>query len=101
MTYQKQCIGIDISKDSFTACICKKDFNSEYYLSEVKLFKNEKKGYNQFLRWVGKVIEKEVEHVYLMEATGVYYENLAYHLCNLKKTAHVVLPNTSKHYFSS
>ncbi|MEL7221306.1 MAG: IS110 family transposase [Bacteroidota bacterium] len=101
VTYQKQCIGIDISKDSFTACICKKDFNASYCLSEVKLFKNEKKGYNQFLRWVGKVIEKEVEHVYLMEATGVYYENLAHHLTNLKKQVHVVLPNTSKHYFSS
>jgi transposase len=36
-----------------------------------------------------------------MEATGVYYERLAHHLHNLKQVVHVVLPNTSKHYFSS
>lgn len=36
-----------------------------------------------------------------MEATGVYYENLAHHLHKIKKRVHVVLPNTSKHYFSS
>jgi transposase len=36
-----------------------------------------------------------------MEATGVYYESIAYHLNAIKQTVHVVLPNTSKHYFSS
>jgi transposase len=36
-----------------------------------------------------------------MEATGVYHERLAYHLHKLNKVVHVVLPNTSKHYFSS
>jgi transposase len=36
-----------------------------------------------------------------MEATGVYYESLAHHLFKLKKTVHVSLPNTTKHYFSS
>ncbi len=36
-----------------------------------------------------------------MEATGVYYENLAHHLHKIKKAVHVVLANTSKHYFSS
>jgi len=37
----------------------------------------------------------------LMEATGVYYENLAHHLHKIKKTVYVILANTSKHYFSS
>lgn len=36
-----------------------------------------------------------------MEATGVYYESIAYHLNAIKQTVHVVLPNTSKHYFLS
>lgn len=36
-----------------------------------------------------------------MEATGVYYENLAHHLHKIKKRVYVVLANTSKHYFSS
>lgn len=34
-----------------------------------------------------------------MEATGVYYEKMAYHLDKLKFEVNVVLPNTSKCYF--
>ena len=100
MAYQKQCVGIDISKSSFTACVCKKSSISLSF-SHVATFSNDKTGYNQFLRWVRSELEKGVELVFLMEATGVYYESLAHHLFKLKKTVHVVLPNTSKHYFGS
>lgn len=100
MVISKQCIGIDISHKSFTACICKQS-GSEQAFSEVRNFKNEKTGFNQLIRWVTKTCDKEVETVYLMEATGVYYERLAYHLNMINKVVHIVLPNTSKHYFSS
>lgn len=43
----------------------------------------------------------DVELNFLMEATGVYYEALAYHLNKIKKKVIVVLPNMSKHYFAS
>jgi transposase len=36
-----------------------------------------------------------------MEATGVYYESLAYFLRDEKKTVHVVLPNYAKKYGQS
>lgn len=97
----KQSIGIDISKDSFTACLCSYYSDSTHSFTKVESFKNDKKGFNQLLRWVRKKGEKNVKLVYLMEATGVYYERLAYHLFSIKQVVHVVLPNTSKHYFSS
>jgi len=97
----KQCVGIDISKSSFTACLCIRESLDHLTFSEIKTFKNEKRGFNQLLRWVNKSVVKNVELVFLMEATGVYYENLSYHLHRLNKRVHVVLPNTSKHYFSS
>lgn len=101
MAYSKQSIGIDISKDSFTACVCKREISGNFEFSKVASFSNEKTGFNQFLRWVNSEIEKSTELVFLMEATGVYYESLAHHLFKLKKTVHVALPNTTKHYFSS
>jgi transposase len=101
MAYSKQSIGIDISKDSFTACVCKREISGSFVFSKVASFSNEKSGFNQFLRWVNSEIEKSTELVFLMEATGVYYESLAHHLFKLKKTVHVALPNTTKHYFSS
>lgn len=101
MSILKQCVGIDISKSTFTACICSKSEKELLQFSQVRQFKNEKTGFNQLMRWVRKQRIAEVELVFLMEATGVYYEQLAYFLKEIKQEVHVVLPNTSKHYFSS
>lgn len=101
MTYLKHCVGIDISKNSFTACLCSLSDKQELSFSVVREFNNDSKGFNQLNRWVNKTLKSNQEIVYLMEATGVYYEKLAYHLVKIKKTVHVCLPNKSKHYFSS
>jgi len=101
MKAQKQSVGIDISKDSYTACLCILHMEGNLQFSEVKKFKNEKTGFNQLLRWVRKVKEPTLPISFLMEATGVYYEDLAHHLYDIKQQVHVVLPNMSKHYFSS
>lgn len=102
MKIVKYSVGIDISKDSFVSCICQRKEDDSLIFSKPKKFENKKPGFNRLIRWVNKeCIEKEVEMVFLMEATGVYYESLAFHLASIKKKVHVVLPNTSKHYFSS
>lgn len=101
MKTNKQSIGIDISKETFTACMCVMDPKGQLNFSDVKHFKNEKAGFNQFLRWVRKIKSKEVSINFLMEATGIYYEKLAHHLYDIKQDVIVVLPNTSKHYFLS
>lgn len=101
MSIVKQSIGIDISKDTFTACACSRHSDEKLSFTEIKKFKNDAKGFNQLLRWAKSCIEPKVELIFLMEATGVYYESLAYHLFKIKKQVVVVLPNMSKHYFSS
>lgn len=97
----KQCVGIDISKLSFSACVAQIDVEQEVRRSEVREFANTKKGFNQLVKWASKQIDQSVPIVYLMEATGVYYESLAYHLEKINKCVHVVLPNKAKHYLSS
>ena len=101
MTVPKQCVGLDISKGTFAACLCKRDQKDQLTYSEIKTFDNEKRGFNQLMRWVRKQINKEHELLFLMEATGVYSESLAHHLVKVKQQVCVVLPNSSKHYFSS
>jgi len=101
MAISKQCIGIDISKATFTACLCQRSDDGGLAFSKTVDFSNDTKGFNQFLRWAKGGIARDAALVFLMEATGVYYENLAHHLYKIKKRVHVVLPNTSKHYFSS
>lgn len=83
MRVQKQSVGIDISKDSFTACFCLLHQDGRLQFSDVKKFNNDKTGFNQLLRWTRKVKVLVLPISFLMEATGVYYENLAYHLYDI------------------
>lgn len=97
----QQSVGIDIAKDSFSSCICKKDEKMFLKFSIVKTFQNNKTGFNQLVKWARTQTEKGVDLIYTMEATGVYYESLAYHLDKLKLKVHVALPNKINHYAKS
>ncbi|MDA0881805.1 MAG: IS110 family transposase [Bacteroidetes bacterium] len=101
MNIHRQCVGIDISKDTFTASICSRNELDSFTFTEITTFNNDKKGFNQCVRWVRKKSDTSVPVLFLMEATGVYYERLAHHLHKIKLSVCVVLPNTSKHYFKS
>lgn len=94
-----QCVGVDISKLSFTACVCKKYMDDNIWLSDVCEFPNSKTGFNQLVKWSRKHLVKEIQCTYLMEPTGVYYEELAYHLHDkVKAQVIVILPNKIKSY---
>ena len=97
----RQSIGIDISKASFSACVCQRDLSGDELLSEVAVFRNNKTGFNQFVKWSRKFIRPSSELINVMEATGSYYENLAHHLYNLKQQVSVLLPNKVNHYAKS
>lgn len=101
MDLRKQAIGIDISKQTFTACLGSLPQSGSVRLSTVETFKNSKAGFNRLLRWAKPMVDSTVPLVFLMESTGVYYEKLAHHLHRVGKTVHVVLPNKSAHYGKS
>lgn len=101
MELRKQAIGIDISKQTFTACLGSLSQDSSIQLSPAETFDNSKSGFNRLLRWARPMIEPDTALVFLMESTGVYYQKLAHHLHRIGKTVHVVLPNKSAHYRKS
>ena len=103
MILEKQSVGIDIAKKTFTACVCKRtsDTNQGLLLSEVRTFSNDKTGFNQLAKWVSKNIEKGHPTSFAMEATGIYYEQLAYHLHSIGKRVSVLLPNKVAHFTKS
>jgi len=100
-TITRRSVGIDIAKATFTACICTSDSTCKAQMSEVVQFENNKRGFNQLLKWVRKNKLSISESVFVMEATGIYYEPLAYHLHKLEALVAVVLPNKVKHYAKS
>lgn len=96
-----QCVGIDISKENFTACVCCRLNTGEEQLSGVRDFKNLQSGFNQLVKWSRKITEPSLDTIFVMEATGVYYENLAHHLHKLKQPVCVLLPNKVNHFAKS
>ncbi len=94
----KQVFGIDISMDSFVfrVGIIKSDQEAE--IGSHKEYENSLQGIKQFYKYAQKQKLKGVPQHFLMEATGVYYEALAYFLKSKGTHVIVVLPNKVKYF---
>ncbi len=94
-------IGIDVSMD-------KLDCNLSYIneLQEIKTkasrrFNNTPAGIRDLIVWFKRHCKEIAPLVVVMEATGVYHENVAYCLDDISVNIAVVLPNKSKKYMES
>lgn len=101
MDYLKYGVGIDIGMDDFDACISIIDALQQVRVKASKRFANTPKGFTQFYDWVQRHCTIQVPIVFLMEATGVYYEQLAWYLHHKACMVAVVLPNKAKKYKAS
>lgn len=73
--------GIDIGKKEFYACYRVLTDDNRTIIKGSKKFDNTGAGINKFYKWAqNKLKNSEKPCYYLMEATGVYYEELAYFL---------------------
>lgn len=96
--YFRQCVGIDVSKSKFTACLCMLSWGCPAQFTESIEFANTKTGFNQLVKWARREAEKGKPILFLMEPTGTYYEDLAYHLHKLSFTVYVI-PSGRVHAF--
>jgi transposase len=102
MNILKQTVGIDVSYKKFDARFGTIDTQQQNTLSPAKVFKNSPAGFKLFLRWVKKlIVSHDIPLIFVMEATGVYYEHLAYFLLHHGYQVAVVLPNKIKNYGKS
>jgi transposase len=101
MELLKYGVGIDIAKNKFDACISV--INSEQYVSikATHCFENNRTGFENFLKWVRKYRKLDLPMIFLMEATGIYYEQLSWFLHNNNCKVSVVLANKAKKYKDS
>jgi len=99
----KQNVGVDISKDDFKVCFSCMTSTIEVVKLGSKTFDNSPNGFISLLEWVLQKNKGGVELLpsFTLEATGVYYEGLAYFLVENGYTVHVVLPNQSKKFGQS
>jgi len=101
MKLLRQNSGIDVAKDTFVAGFTTIDAEHNIQQKRPKTFKNNHTGYIEFVNWIDGLKLDAIEMNFTMEATGVYYEGLAYFLKESGKRVSVLLPNTVKKFGES
>ena len=94
----KQVVGIDVAQKELVVCLGRMYDNWEPELYASKAFANTKKGFENLSVWVKKQTDEAVAVRYVMEATGVYHESLAYFLDEKALELSIVLPNKISNY---
>jgi len=97
----KQSVSADIAKGKFDACFSVLTSEHRVVVKATHRFANSALGLAAFSKWVRKWEDAQVELVVIMEATGVYYENLAWAMHQQGRRINVVLANRAKKYFQS
>jgi transposase len=97
----RQNVGIDISKDDFKASFSVISDSLIVTVQGSRTFANSRSGFKAFRAWIASKHIAGLAVHFTMEATGVYYEALAYDLYEHGFVVHIVLPNQSKKYGQS
>lgn len=99
MEVTKQSIGIDVCKNSLEVKFKEKSTKGIKIKGSSK-FDNTLNGFNNLLEWCVKR-EKGENVVYVLEATGVYHEDVLYFLFDQGKKVSVELPQRIKYFAKS
>src|SRR3954470_11140017 len=98
----KYCVGIDVSKTDLQCCISVIDQLQKVTVKASAKFTNTKTGFTRLHQWItSRHKSREVPLVVVMEATGIYYEQIAMYLFQQHYSVSVVLPNKAKKYLQS
>lgn len=99
MHFIKQVIGIDISKSELVCKAGRIGIDQTIEVLSNSTFSNNTSGFESLLSWSREVCaDPDLPVFFVMEATGVYYESLAYYLVFQQQQVSVLLPNKVKHF---
>jgi len=98
----KYSVGIDVSSEELVAGFGLISIDLLSKVGKPRKFTNTTKGFKSLDTWIQKQRKiKEVKLAVVMEATGVYHENIAHFLYKKGYEIYVVLPNKAKRYLQS
>lgn len=96
----KQVSGIDMASKKFDVCFKEKNDNGKNVVKGTKTFNNDIDGFAAYLLWANKR-KKGNALVHIVEATGVYHENLCYFLFENGEKVSVQLAQKAKYFIKS
>ena len=97
----KQTVGIDCSMKTFDCCFSTIDEMQKIKIKGTRKFKQTREGFDDFIKWTKKFIDDEMPLFFIVEATGVYHENLAWYLHKHDFNISVILPSRAKKFIES
>jgi transposase len=97
----KQVAGIDVAQKELVVSLGRMNHSIEPEIYAFKTFANKPSGFAALLVWVTKHSNADTPVRFVMEATGVYHENLAYYLSDQGHEVSIVLPNKISNYIKT
>jgi transposase len=94
----KQVVGIDVAQKELVVSIGRMQADWSPQIYGHKTFPNTTKGFLALIMWVKQMVVADTELRFVMEATGVYHESLAYFLEEKGYSLTIVLPNKISNY---
>ena len=96
-----QNLGVDVSKDILEVVFSFLDMQQHVKVKACRKFANSLTGFKQLQKWLESKRIEQVELRILMEATGIYYEQLAWFLYQQGYQVSVILPTKAKRYMQA
>src|SRR5476649_1210497 len=94
-------VGIHMAMQKFDVCFSVIDTEQRVTIKATHKFENTPKGFVNFLGWVKKHHKQSIPIVFVVEASGVYHEQLSWYLFEQNQSVSVILPNKAKSYKES
>ena len=98
VTNIKYSVGFDVSKEEVEVCLSVINSMQEVKIKASRKSKSTISSFKELKQWIEKHLKEKLPVTVTMEATGVYYEELAMFLFNNGFYVSVVLPNKAKKY---
>lgn len=97
----KQCVGIDCGLQELAVAYGVMDENFDVKILSNTQFKNNPSGFKKLLAWSKQLNPQNAEVSYVIEATGVYHEQVSLHLHEQSCRVSVLLPNRTKAFMKT
>jgi transposase len=95
-------VGLDVAKADVQACLSRLDDQQRVTVKATRKFNNDANGHQALREWVGQHTKANPRPVsYVMEASGVYHEALAWYLHGDGQPLSILLPRRAKQFFQS
>ena len=97
----KYSVGIDVSMKDFACCLSVINDEQDVKVKASHKFANTQTGFAELLGWIKRHQKEQLSIVFVMEATGVYHEALAWFLHSKERPVSILLPNKAKSFLKA